>query len=279
MSRVRVRPSGSFQVDPLRLGYVLLTLVLAVAGCGILAPQPNPEPDRNAAQQAAAALAAGLSAKDLSPVPFLDASGAAVNDLFQPLVSGMGPVKPNVTVASVSRDGSSATAKLSFSWTFAGVPAQWTYPTEARLTNDGGVWKTSWHPSIVQPQLDGTNRLSQRRRYPERGELLGEDGAPIVVVRAVFRIGIDKSKVSGQTARSSAVRLAKLGQDQLEGVREEGGCRRQQRFRSSHCAAHGCAGRATRLRDPCHPGSALHQDWPDACPHQQLCETHHRDRR
>ena len=210
MSRVRVRPSGSFQVDPLRLGYVLLTLVLAVAGCGILPPQPNPGPDRNAAQQAATALAAGLSAKDLSPLPFLNASGAAVNDLFQPLVSGMGPVKPNVTVASVSRDGSSATAKLSFTWTFAGVPDQWTYPTEARLTNDAGVWKTSWHPSIVQPQLDGTNRLSQRRRYPERGELLGEDGAPIVVVRAVFRIGIDKSKVSGQTARSSAVRLARL---------------------------------------------------------------------
>ena len=210
MSRVRVRPSSSFQVDPLRLGYVLLTLVLAVAGCGILPPQPNPGPDRNAAQQAAAALAAGLSAKDLSPLPFLNASGAAVNDLFQPLVSGMGPVKPNVAVASVSRDGSSATAKLSFTWTFAGVPDQWTYPTEARLTNDAGVWKTSWHPSIVQPQLDGTNRLSQRRLYPERGELLGEDGAPIVVVRAVFRIGIDKSKVSGQTARSSAVRLARL---------------------------------------------------------------------
>ena len=178
MSRVRVRPSGSFQVDPLRLGYVLLTLVLAVAGCGILPPQPNPGPDRNAAQQAATALAAGLSAKDLSSLPFLNASGAAVNDLFQPLVSGMGPVKPNVAVASVSRDGSSATAKLYFTWTFAGVPDQWTYPTEARLTNDAGVWKTSWHPSIVQPQLDGTNRLSRGASMPSAGNCSGRTALP-----------------------------------------------------------------------------------------------------
>jgi cell division protein FtsI/penicillin-binding protein 2 len=72
------------------------------------------------------------------------------------------------------------------------------------------VWKTSWQPSILQPRLDGTNRLSQRRLYPERGELLGEDGDPIVTERAVFRIGIDRSKVSGDKAKASAVRLAKV---------------------------------------------------------------------
>ena len=193
-----------------RLGYVLLTLVLAVAGCGILPPKPNPGPDGNTADQAAAALAAGLSAKDLSPLPFVGATGAAVNDQFQPLVAGMGPLKPGVTVASVSRDGSSATAKLSFTWTFPGVPERWTYQTEARLAEESGQWKTSWQPSIVQPQLDGTNRLSQRRLYPERGELRGEDGVPIVVERPVFRIGIDKSKVSGDQAKASAVRLAKV---------------------------------------------------------------------
>jgi cell division protein FtsI/penicillin-binding protein 2 len=175
-----------------------------------LPSKPNPEPDHNSADQAATALAAGLSAKDLSQLAFLGASGTAVNDQFQPLIAGVGPVKPSVTVASVSRDGSSATASLLFTWTFPGVPEQWTYPTEVKLAREAGQWKTSWDPNIVQPQLDGTNRLSQRRLHPERGELLGEDGAPIVVVRPVFRIGIDKSKVSAETARSSAVRLAKL---------------------------------------------------------------------
>jgi cell division protein FtsI/penicillin-binding protein 2 len=204
------RPSDRLHADRLLAGFLQLTLVLLVAGCGILPPKPNPEPDRNSADQAATALAAGLSAKDLSQLTFLGASGMAVNDQFQPLIAGMGPVKPSVTVASVSRDGSSATASLLFTWTFPGIPERWTYPTEVKLAHEAGQWKTSWQPNIVQPQLDGTNRLSQRRLHPERGELLGEDGAPIVVVRPVFRIGIDKSKVSAETARSSAVRLAKL---------------------------------------------------------------------
>ncbi|HTG84987.1 MAG TPA: penicillin-binding transpeptidase domain-containing protein [Gemmatimonadales bacterium] len=193
-----------------RLGFscLILVIVLAMAGCGISLPRPNPKPDGDTPDRVAAALAAGLSAKDLSPVPFVGATGAAVNDLFQPLVAGMGPLKPNVTVASVSRHGSTATARLSFAWAFPGVPEHWTYEAEANVAKDSGQWKTSWQPSIVQPQLDGTNRLSQRRLYPERGELLGEDGAPIVVDRTVFRIGIDKSKVSEEKAKASAVRLA-----------------------------------------------------------------------
>jgi cell division protein FtsI/penicillin-binding protein 2 len=206
----RVRPSDSFQVYSLRVGFLWLALVLAVAGCGIFPSKPTPQSDRSSADQAAAALAAGLSAKDLSQLQFLGASGTAVNDQFQPLIAGMGPVKPSVTVASVSRDGSSATASLLFTWTFPGIAERWTYPTAVKLAEEAGQWKTVWQPNIVQPQLDGTNRLSQRRLHPERGELLGEDGVPIVVVRPVFRIGIDKSKVSAETARSSAVRLAKL---------------------------------------------------------------------
>ncbi|HEY6813694.1 MAG TPA: NTF2-like N-terminal transpeptidase domain-containing protein, partial [Propionibacteriaceae bacterium] len=198
-----------FQARSVRFGCLCL-IVLMAAGCGISLPGLNRDKDESTTDRAAAALAAGLSAKDLSQVLFVGAAGTAVNDLFQPLVAGMGPLKPSVTVASVSRDGSSATARLSFTWTFPGVPERWTYETDAKLAKESEQWKTSWQPSIVQPQLDGTNRLSQRRLYPERGELLGEDGDPIVVDRTVFRIGIDKSKVSGDKANASAVRLAKV---------------------------------------------------------------------
>ena len=200
------RPQAGF----LRFACLLLVVLMSVAGCGISLPNLNPEKESDSPDRAAAALAAGLSAKDLSPVPFVGASGTAINDLFQPLVSGMGPLKPGVTVVSVSRDGSLATARLSFSWTFPGVPERWTYETAAKLAKEADQWKTSWQPSIVQPQLDGTNRLSQRRLYPDRGELLGEDGDPIVTERGVFRIGIDKSKVIGDKAKASAVRLAKV---------------------------------------------------------------------
>ena len=33
---------------------------------------------------------------------------------------------------------------------------------------------------LLEPQLDGSNRLSQHRLYPARGELRGENGDPIV---------------------------------------------------------------------------------------------------
>ena len=193
-----------------RFACLLLIVVLAVAGCGISLPRPNPDRNGDTLDRAAAALAAGFSAKNLSPVPFVGSSSTAVNDQFQPLVAGMGPSNPSVTVASVSRDGSSATANLLFTWTFPGVPERWTYPTEVKLAKESDQWKTSWQPSIVHPQLDGTNRLSQRRLHPERGKLLGEDGVPLVENRPVFRIGIDKSAVSGEKAKTSAIRLARV---------------------------------------------------------------------
>jgi cell division protein FtsI/penicillin-binding protein 2 len=198
------------QAGSARFGCLLLIVVMVATGCGISLPNPFQNENRDSPDRAAGALAAGLSAKDLSPVPFVGSSGTAVNDQFQSLVAGMGPLKPSVTVASVSREGSSATARLAFNWTFPGVPERWTYESDAKLVRDSGQWKISWQPSIVQAQLDGTNRLSQRRLYPQRGELLGENGEPIVTERAVFRIGIDKSKVSGDQAKKSAVRLAKV---------------------------------------------------------------------
>ena len=174
----RVRPYDSFQAYSLRVGFLWLTLLLAVAGCGILPSKQTPQSDSNSADQAATALAAGLTAKDLSQLPFLGTSGTAVNDQFQPLIAGMGPVKPSVTVASVSRDGSSATASLLFTWTFPGVAERWTYPTEVKFAQEAGQWKTSWQPNIVQPQLDGTNRLSQRRLHPERGSCSAKTANP-----------------------------------------------------------------------------------------------------
>src|SRR6188472_4617635 len=126
LSKDHRRPQGGF----LRLTCLLLVALMSVAGCGISLPKLNPDKESDTPDRAAAALAAGLSAKDLSPVPFVGSTGTAVNDAFKPLVSGMGPLKPSVTVASISRDRSSATAHLSFGWTFPGIPERWAYQTE-----------------------------------------------------------------------------------------------------------------------------------------------------
>ena len=179
-------------------------LALVTAGCSSgLTPSP---PDTDGARLAATQLADALEKKDLTPVAFAGASGAQTDALFQPLVRGMGPVSPQVDVTGVT--GSRAT--LAYRWTFPGVGRPWTYDTTVELTREDGAWRPTWSPTLVQPGLDGTNRLSQHRLYPARGELLGEDGDPIVKQRAVVRIGLDKADLAAGRQEASATRLAKL---------------------------------------------------------------------
>ncbi|WP_196768041.1 hypothetical protein, partial [Streptobacillus moniliformis] len=77
------------------------------------------------------------------------------------------------------------------------------------------------------PELDGSNRLTQRRVEPDRGELLGEDGVQIMTLRPGVRIGIDKSQVSAVQAKKSAAQLAELvkvsADDYAEKVERAGG--------------------------------------------------------
>jgi cell division protein FtsI/penicillin-binding protein 2 len=186
----------------------VLLAALLVSSC--TATPPSPDPDTSGASAAAAALALGLAKKDVTPVPFAGLTGADADKQLQAVVAGMGPLAPEVTLSDVDTAGTSATATLRLSWTFPGVPQAWTYDTRAELVQEGGAWKTRWQPTIVEPSLDPTHRLSQRRLYPERGELLGEDGDPIVTLRPVVRIGIDKSALAGAKVATSARRLAAL---------------------------------------------------------------------
>src|ERR671912_1049717 len=189
---------------------IVLTSVVLLLGCTRGGSGPTPSPGENTADRAAAELATGLAKKDVSAVEFAGANSAAVNDELKALLAGMGPLTPNVQVGRVDVSGKMATAGLRISWTFPGVSAPWTYETSARLVDEAGRWKSSWQPSVVQPDLDGSNRLSQRRLYPERGEVRGDGGIPIVSLRAVVRIGVDKARVSGEQTKSSAARLARL---------------------------------------------------------------------
>ncbi|HEY0238173.1 MAG TPA: penicillin-binding transpeptidase domain-containing protein [Friedmanniella sp.] len=183
----------------------LLALALVTAGCSG-GPTPSPLPDADAARAAATQLAAALQKKDLTPIAFAGASGTQTDALFQPLVRGMGPVSPQVSVSAVT--GTQAT--LAYRWTFPGVSQAWTYDTTVELTREDNALRPTWSPTVLQPGLDGTNRLSQHRLYPTRGELLGEDGDAIVKRRSVVRIGIDKAHLAADRQAASATRLARL---------------------------------------------------------------------
>ena len=82
---------------------MLTALGLLLAGCTAASPQPDPVPNGDTPERAAAQLAAGLAKKDLSPRSSSSARRAAeVNALFKPLVAGMGPLTPRSTVAAVN---------------------------------------------------------------------------------------------------------------------------------------------------------------------------------
>jgi len=181
---------------------------LVLSGC--TTTPPTPDPDTDGATAAATTLAAALSQKDLTAVSFSGATGTAVDEQFQPLVRGMGPLRPEVTAGGVTTTDDTATATLTYRWTFPGVATPWTYDTPAELVREDGAWKARWLPALLEPSLDGSSRLSQRRLYPERGEVLGEDGDPIVTRRPVVRLGIDKTGVAASRAAASARRLARV---------------------------------------------------------------------
>jgi cell division protein FtsI/penicillin-binding protein 2 len=208
ISRPRSAPRRGAPLGPRRLLAVLLGLTVVLGGCTSRGSDSGQ--DLDAARQAAAGLAAGLTNTDLTHVAFTGATGFEVDALFQPLLRGMGPVPPKVEVRDVTASGTAATATLGVSWTFPGVPQPWAYTTTAQLSRTEGQWKPTWAPAVLAPQLDGANRLSQHRLYPERGELRGEQGDPIVTSRAVVRIGIDTSELAADRQPSSARRLAKL---------------------------------------------------------------------
>jgi len=205
------RSTTTSRVRAPRTAVAGVVAALVLTGCPATSqPDPLPSIPADSAARAAAELAAGLGASDLSRVEFTGTTGTEVNKEFQPVVRGLGSLKPAVTVGSVDQQGDNGTAVLSYVWAFPGLEQTWTYNTQVQLVREAGRWRTSWQPAIVAPELDGSNRLVQKRIRPDRGELLGEDGAPIMTLRPVVRIGIDKSQVSTAQATRSASRLAKL---------------------------------------------------------------------
>ncbi|WP_395658604.1 penicillin-binding transpeptidase domain-containing protein [Nocardioides sp.] len=182
---------------------VLVLGTAALTACDPAEKVSGPDPD-----DAATALAAALTSGDFSDVAVAGATPEAVTKDYAQVVDGMGDVAPTVTSEGADETGGSATATLTWSWPLAGE--EWTYTTEADLTEGDDAWEATWSRAVVEPSLQRASVLDATPIGATRGEILGAGGQKLVLDRPVLRFGIDKTLVAKAQAGDSARRLAQL---------------------------------------------------------------------
>jgi cell division protein FtsI/penicillin-binding protein 2 len=172
-------------------------LLMLIAACGSGA-------DQKAAEALASQLATALTAGQLGDLPIRGGGQAELDAV----VAGMDGIPATVTVDTVEVEGDSATATLGWQWETRGEP--WSYTTTAQLEKVDDQWAVKWAPALVEPSLTAAESLDARTTRPVRGDILGAGGEPLVTLRPVMRLGIDKTKVPADEAADSARALAEL---------------------------------------------------------------------
>jgi cell division protein FtsI/penicillin-binding protein 2 len=175
---------------------LLLVLALAAAGCG------KGRAEDSGAQKLADQLASGLSAYDVSKVPFTTAGAAAS---FTALATPLKSFAAKVVADDVQASGAAGTARLT--WTMDRDGAQWKHTTRASMKKAAGTWQVVWDPAIVESSLVAGETLQVTGIKAQRGNILGRGGQALVEPRAVIRFGIDKTQ-AGASAATSARQLA-----------------------------------------------------------------------
>jgi cell division protein FtsI/penicillin-binding protein 2 len=185
----------------------VLTLVIALAasGCSGGGKDESDEPDP---QQAATALASGLTAKDLSKVTFTPQTATAAQASFDRITQQLDTAELQVDTAGVRQSGKTAVATLHWSWDLSA--ATWEYDAKADLTLADDAWQVAWAPSVVEPSLVEGEDLDVSSVLADRGDILGAGGQPIVTEREVSRVGIDKTQLDDNDPAQSARALAQL---------------------------------------------------------------------
>lgn len=190
----------------MRLVRVLAAPVLAltlVLGACTTEEEAAPE---DAVRTLAEALVGGAEAPAWQQLEFTAFTVEAAAADYARIVEGMGEVSPAVEVGDVTEEGDSASADLEWTWPLG---EGWSYATEVALVRTEGDWQVAWQPSVVEPNLLGETVLEVTRTAPDRGDVLGAGGLPLVTERPVVRVGVDKA-VAGAAAVQSARQLARL---------------------------------------------------------------------
>ena len=162
-----------------------------------------------AADDVVAGLVAGIQKLDLTGVALSTPPADATTEL-KTIFAGMDDITPTVESAGIryAADGKTATAHLTY--TFPIGQEGWKYATTVPLENADGSWQVTWSPAVVHEKLSATTRLRHQRSWPKRAAINDRDGVALVEERAVYQVGIDKSKSEESTWQAAATQLAQL---------------------------------------------------------------------
>ena len=185
------------------LASVLSVAVLGLSLSACSADGPTPE-------EAAQTLADGLAELDVSGSTFLDSTTEEANSLLTDWTSGMAPLKPAVSVASVEETGDGeAVATLNYVWDVNASENDYSYETTVALQrSDDEDWQVRLTSTAVHPELAPDDSLLLETGAPQRGDILGAGGQVLVTDRPVWRVGIDKTRIPEAQLETSAAALA-----------------------------------------------------------------------
>ncbi len=174
-------------------------LLVALSACSF-----GGDSSTKAAEALAGDLAEALTARQLGDLPVVGGG----QEQLDAILAGVASTPAAVAVDSVEVDGDTATVSLAWVWDTRSEP--WRYSTAAELQRAGDAWTVRWAPSFLEPSLTPGEFLEAATVQSQRGDILGAGDEPLVTLRPVVRLGIDKAAVPAEQTADAAGALAAL---------------------------------------------------------------------
>lgn len=192
---------------------VVAALVVVAGGVGLVVWHRHSAAaaEKRAEQQAVGALVAAWNAGHLDKLTWRGGAASGVQQEYQRITAGLGSgADVKVSAGTPRQTTKGLSVPVTVAWTF-GPQRTWSYASTATFVAGGDkqpTWVPVWTPSLVQPTLQGTDRLRATRVEPERAPILGANDTPLVAERPVVDIGVQPNRTSDPAATADA--LAKL---------------------------------------------------------------------
>lgn len=166
------------------------------------------------AQEFAEQLAGALSAKDLGGIPLSSTVPTGADD-FTRAVGYMRSAAPEVTLESLTDAENGQKATLNWSWNIpgSGSTQKFEYSTEVTLLEEGDRWVYLWEPTSLHPELADGQALRLDTSPAPRGDITGAGDEPLVTLRKVVHVGLDKSQVTDPARQQESARALAQGVD------------------------------------------------------------------